>query len=445
MFSPTRILIAGGGYSGLAAARVIASRANLGVKITLIDRNPYATAMPLLPDVAALKIPSSAVTAPLSQLLPSRVNFLQASIQGWDFSHSRVLLDSEMSDCDSIEYDHLIISTGSRTAARPPLIPAENSGIFNLDSLDSAMELGNELYKSLLKAEKSGETLHIVVSGGGYTAVETIANLEYLASSRSLPAEFTLICRSSLLRNHDDWVVQRLEKYLISRKIRIISNCSILEYINSDENGPGSLKIESLDESGQNSIGKITICPCDLMVLASGVEASVQPGESAFTVASPTDSASAALTSSQPTMASSLPDGRLLVDPFLRVRGLKNVFAVGDAAGIEVFQQKSSKPSMASKPSVEYLRRSVNFAIFSGKAAGNNLCNQLDSIELKSFNPVDPGWILPAHGESAGKLFNKIPVCGSTGLRLHYLMCGIRNFSLKNLLYLSAKACKLFP
>lgn len=392
--STTHIVIAGSGYAGLAAARALSHLQGLGISITLVDRNDYATAMPLLPDVAALKIPAKAAIAPIKSLLPKGVSFIRSHIENYDFSNSRVHLEEGA----PLDYTWLIAATGSRTALRPPLLPNAAGGLFCLDSLDQAKSLSSELLSHLRKSSSTGKKAHIVIYGGGYTAVETIANLEYMASSRGFDASFSIVCRSSLLRNHDHWIRQRLAKYLKSRNIQIVEDTQISSFRD------GEIACEDRN---------LTLV-CDKLILAAGVEASVRP----------TDLSGAQW----------LPDGRMVVEPTLMAKGLSNVMAVGDAAAIPIKGQRD-----------QYLRRSVNFAIFSGTAAGRNLSRILQGRQPLPFNPPDPGWILPAHGDSAGKLFNRIPVWGSTGLRLHYLMCGIRNFSLSNLMHLGTRALTLFP
>ena len=63
--------------------------------------------------------------------------------------------------------------------------------------------------------------------------------------------------------------------------------------------------------------------------------------------------------------------------------------------------------------------------------------------KLSPFRPLDAGWVLPLHYYSVGRIFGKIKINGEMGLRLHYLMCGIRNYSIKNLIYFLKRSITL--
>ena len=45
---------------------------------------------------------------------------------------------------------------------------------------------------------------------------------------------------------------------------------------------------------------------------------------------------------------------------------------------------------------------------------------------------MDLGWIVPFHETSVGRLPSDLWVRGRFGVRLHHLMCGVRNYSLRN-------------
>ncbi len=122
-------------------------------------------------------------------------------------------------------------------------------------------------------------------------------------------------------------------------------------------------------------------------------------------------------------------DGRIIVNPFLQLDKYPEVFAAGDSAAI--------------KDRKGYLRKAVNYAIYSGSCAGKNIRRLIKGLPLKPFNPFDPGWIIPLGDASVGKLFGLISVKGNIALRAHYAVVGLRNFSLKNMLFWFWKAIAL--
>src|SRR5918992_3171093 len=112
--APTRILIVGGGFGGLAAAReltrVLGGSEEVGV--ALLDRVNYTTFWPMVPSV----IPSNAEVRHVAHstrriLSPLGVEFFQDEVTGVDFETRLVKTDK-----GTFSYDYLILSPGSRTA-----------------------------------------------------------------------------------------------------------------------------------------------------------------------------------------------------------------------------------------------------------------------------------------------------------------------------------------
>jgi NADH dehydrogenase len=127
-----------------------------------------------------------------------------------------------------------------------------------------------------------------------------------------------------------------------------------------------------------------------------------------------------------------LPDGRIVVDPFLRIPQHPEVFVAGDAAAIAQGE--------------EYLRRAVNFALYSGRRAGGNVVRTVHRSAPAPFRPVDLGWVIPFCDRGVGRILSRVRVQGRFALALHYLMCGYRNYSMRNRLFYCKTAAKaLFP
>ena len=60
-----------------------------------------------------------------------------------------------------------------------------------------------------------------------------------------------------------------------------------------------------------------------------------------------------------------------------------------------------------------------------------NLARQRAGRPTRPFHPVDLGWIVPFHATSIGRLPGNLWIRGPLGVRLHHLMCGLRNYSFK--------------
>ena len=67
-----------------------------------------------------------------------------------------------------------------------------------------------------------------------------------------------------------------------------------------------------------------------------------------------------------------------------------------------------------------------------GRRAGQNLLRRRRGRPTRPFRPVDLGWVVPFHETSIGRLPGGLWIRGRLGVRLHHLMCGVRNYSFAN-------------
>ncbi|MCX5773073.1 MAG: FAD-dependent oxidoreductase [Fusobacteria bacterium] len=87
---------------------------------------------------------------------------------------------------------------------------------------------------------------------------------------------------------------------------------------------------------------------------------------------------------------------------------------------------------LSTKERTMYLRRAVNFAYMQGKIAGKNILASLKVKEYKPYKMVDLGWVIPLYTTSIGEAFGK-KIQGRKGIAMHYIICGVKNYSFKNL------------
>ena len=108
----TRVVIIGGGFGGLNAARALA-RAD--VEVLLIDRTNHHLFQPLLYQVATTSLAPSEITAPIRWVLRAQKNVttLLGTVEQVDRLNRAVRVKGEP---DPIHYDYLILATGTRHA-----------------------------------------------------------------------------------------------------------------------------------------------------------------------------------------------------------------------------------------------------------------------------------------------------------------------------------------
>src|SRR5213593_4793162 len=101
------VVVVGGGFGGLYAARALAGRR---VRVTLLDRRNHHLFQPLLYQVATAALNASDIAAPIRSVLRRQrnVTVLMAEATAIDPANKKVLLADGESD-----YDYLIIATGA--------------------------------------------------------------------------------------------------------------------------------------------------------------------------------------------------------------------------------------------------------------------------------------------------------------------------------------------
>jgi len=184
-----RVLIIGGGFGGLAAARKL-RRAN--VDITLIDRTNHFIFQPLLYQVATAALAPSDITAPIRWILRRQRNteVLMAEAREIDTGKRVVRVDDELRE---LPYDYLIVAPGSRHHyfghdEWEPYAPG-------LKAIEDASEIRRRFLLAYEMAEKiddpreRDEYLTFVIVGGGPTGVELSGAIPFIAK-KALHSEF---------------------------------------------------------------------------------------------------------------------------------------------------------------------------------------------------------------------------------------------------------------
>src|SRR5262249_3551374 len=190
-----RVVIVGGGFGGLAAAKAL-GRAN--VEVTLIDRQNHHLFQPLLYQVATSVLHPGQIASPIRGILRKQRNttVLLGQVTGVDVERRHVFVDSSDRTGVEIEYDYLILATGaSHSYFGHDEFEAFAPG---LKSLADAVSIRNRILRAFEQAEaeedpkRHRDLLTFVLVGAGPTGVEMAGAMAVLLR-QSLRSEFRRI------------------------------------------------------------------------------------------------------------------------------------------------------------------------------------------------------------------------------------------------------------
>jgi NADH:ubiquinone reductase (H+-translocating) len=166
-----RVVIVGGGFAGLYAARVLRTAP---VNVTVIDRTNHHLFQPLLYQVATAALAPSDITAPIRWLLRNHRNASVVLGEVTDIDVERRVV--KVAGAADVEYDFLILGTGSHhTYFGHPEWEAIAPG---LKSLNDALHIRERFLGAFERAEwatdpaERAALMTFVVVGGGPTGVE---------------------------------------------------------------------------------------------------------------------------------------------------------------------------------------------------------------------------------------------------------------------------------
>ncbi len=176
----TRVVVLGGGYGGVQAAKVLHKELGKrrGIEITLIDRNSFHTLMTELHEVACGRAEPESVCIDYRKIFgATSVKIVTDTIRTVDFTGKLLVSDSAR-----YPYDYLVIGVGAEPEDFGLSGVKENA--FMLWSFDDAMRLRRHIEDTYRAASaepdpvRRAELLTFVVAGAGFTGIEVAGELK---------------------------------------------------------------------------------------------------------------------------------------------------------------------------------------------------------------------------------------------------------------------------
>jgi len=360
-----RVLILGGGFGALYAAmeleRLLPRESY--VEITLVNRENFFLFTPMLHEVAASDLDITHIVNPIRKLL-RKAQFFHGEVQAIDLLEKRVrVVHGPERHLHEIEYEHLVVALGSTTNFYG--IPGLKERALTMKSLGDAIHLRNRLIDLLEEADFEcamgvrKNLLTVVVAGGGFAGVETIAGINdflhdavkfYPHVDGSLIRVILVHSGPLILPELGEGLGSYAQKKLAERRVEIRVNTKV---VGLTENG-----VQFSDGSSVE---------CKTLIWTAGV--STNP------------------------VIQSLPcpkdHGRLVVNEFLEVQGCQGVWALGDCASIP-----NRKTGQAYPPTAQH-------AIREGRTVARNILAMIRGEKKGAFTFSTIG-LLAAIGRRIG-------------------------------------------
>lgn len=322
---PHRVVIVGGGFAGLYAARTLGIDPE--VRVTLVDRRNFHLFQPLLYQVATGALSPGEIAQPLRSILRRQRNttVILGEAVGLDVDARRVIL----SDGGPIGYDTLIVATGAHHSYfdHPEWAPLAGG----LKTIEDATEIRRRILIAFEAAEREAdperrrEWMTFVIVGGGPTGVELAGALGEIARD-TLKRDFRAIhppdARIILIEAMD----RILPPYPPDRSASAQRQLERLGAIVRTKTRVVAItdrEVRVLGEAGEEAI------PTRTVLWAAGVAASSFAGVVARATGARTDRA-----------------GRVIVGSHLTILDHPEIFVVGDAA-VQPWKDERPTPGVA--------------------------------------------------------------------------------------------------
>lgn len=345
-----RVVIIGGGFAGLAAAKGLEEQE---LQVILIDKHNYHTFQPLLYQVATGGLEPDSIAFPLRKLFNDVENFYFRLAEVKKINPQKKIVETSIGN---LEYDELIIATGSKTNF------FGNTNIqkytMEMKSIPQSLNIRSLILENFEEAlltsniEERNALMNFIIVGGGPTGVELAGALAEMKKG-ILPKDYpdldirkmqiNLIQSSDcILKGMSAKASKKAEDFLINLGVNVWKNLRVLDY-------DGKI----VTTSGQDHFKAETV------IWAAGVQGEMIDGLHAECVIERA--------------------ARIKVNEYNQVLSHPNIYAIGDVACMASEEKPYGHPMMAQP------------AIQQGRLVAKNILAKLFNKTLKAFVYNDKG------------------------------------------------------
>lgn len=343
------VVIVGGGFAGLNAAKRLAGRPDIDV--TLIDRRNHHLFQPLLYQVAMAGLSPADIAAPIRSILSryDNIRVIKSEVTQVDAENNKVLTNGE-----DLHYDYLLLACGAMHSYFGHEEWEEHAP--GLKTIEQATEIRRRVLSAFETAEvtesadERRKLLTFVVVGGGPTGVELAGAIGEMSrftlakDFRNIDAKLSRI----ILVEAGPRILPMFAESLTARATRDLESLGVQVWTNSS--------VTNIDQNGVDVSGETILAATVLW--AAGVKASSLGTKSGFQC----DRA-----------------GRIQVGMDLAIAGHANVFIAGDQCAFIDPQTQRQLPGVAPAAAQQ------------GRFIADTIRNELDGKPRGEFRYNDKG------------------------------------------------------
>jgi NADH dehydrogenase len=357
-----RVVVVGAGFAGFHAARGLSRRLAGAAEIVVVNSTDYFLYLPLLPEVAAGVLDPRRVAVSLAATLPG-VRLRVGEVDAVDFDARRVCYTDAEGGVHQLGYDRLVLAVGSVNKLLP--IPGVAAHAHGFRGIAEALYLRDHLIRQVELAAASEPELRVarctfVVVGAGYTGTEVAAQ--------------GVLLTAELARGNPELAGQPMRWLLLDLAPRVLPELDPRLSVTADrvlgERGVQVLTRTSVEEATAEGV---RLSNGEFVATRSLIWCvGVRPDPLVDRLGLP------------------LVNGRIAVDPQLRVADQVRVFACGDAAAVP----DPARPGQVTAMTAQH-------AVRQGALAARNVAASLGHGHRSPYRHRDLGFLVDLGGRDA--------------------------------------------